>query len=234
VTGHADAAHHPDGAAHHATAHQDDGSRTAMRMGLASHGTQFADRRGYVIDVIAQPVPGDMYRAWAEIMKDDRRVERSGLIGPRFETPEAAEQYALDWAQQWIDRDERTLVAAAQDDSLHAGSLRPVSRPMPSPRPAAPTSLSGPAAPGSATPGPAGNVSVPALAPSVAQAVTVSQVNVPAAAPAGVNVRRMPLRRYPDSSADSSAESSADSRTDDSSKSRDRFAPASEFISHAG
>ncbi|CAG4920735.1 transposase [Paraburkholderia saeva] len=234
VAGHAHAAHHPDGAAHHATAHQDDGSRSAMRMGLSSHGTQFSDRRGYVIDVIAQPVPGDMYRAWAEIMKDGRRVERSGLVGPRFETPEAAEQYALDWAQQWIDRDERTLVAAAHDDTLHAGSLRPVSRPMPAPRPAAPVASSGLVATGSAVSAPGTTARVPALAQSAAssvpQAVNVSPANVHAAAQAAVNARRMPLRRYPETS----AESSTDSSTDDSSKGRDRFAPASECISHVG
>ncbi len=32
-----------------------------------------------------------MYRAWAEIMKDGKRVERSGLVGPRFVEADAAE-----------------------------------------------------------------------------------------------------------------------------------------------
>ncbi|KFG96109.1 transposase [Burkholderia paludis] len=60
--------------------------------------------RGYSICGIAQPVQNLMYRAWAEISQDERRVERSGLIGPRFTDAEAAEQFALDWARQWIDR----------------------------------------------------------------------------------------------------------------------------------
>ena len=220
-TGAADAAHPPDAVAPHATAHQDDGSRAAVWMGLSAQGTQFTDRRGYDIYVLAQPVPGEMYRAWAEIMKDGKRVERSGLVGPRFETPEAAEQYALDWAQQWIDQDERTLAAAAtaaHDGTLHAE----VSRPMPAPRPAA-TSAPVPRA---------GADAAPALAPSAAKtvtpSVTVTQANAHAAAQANVNVnaRRIPLRRYPESATDSS--------TEDGATGRDRFSPATEFISHAG
>ena len=65
---------------------------------------QVDEYRGYTICGSAQPVQNLMYRAWAEITQDDRRVERSGLIGPRFTDPEEAEQYALDWARQWIDR----------------------------------------------------------------------------------------------------------------------------------
>ncbi|CAG4887514.1 transposase [Paraburkholderia gardini] len=221
-----DAASHPDAVAH-ATAHPDDDSRAAMWLGLSAPGTQFADRRGYGIYVMAQSVPGEKYRAWAEIMKDGKRVERSGLVGPRFETPEAAEQYALDWAQQWIDRDERTLAAAAHDDTLHAGALRPVSRPMPAPRPAA-TSVSGPVAGAAAVPARTASASVPApsAAKAVTQSVTVVPANVHAAAQANVNARRIPLRRYPESTTGSS--------TDDSTTGRDRFASAAEFISHAG
>jgi len=208
------AVQHGEALAHYGLASQDDdGSRGALWMGLSSQGTQFADRRGYVIYVTAQAVQSDMYRAWAEIMKDGKRVERSGLVGPRFETPEAAEQYALDWAQQWIDRDERTLVAAAHDAALHAGSLRPVSRPMPAPRPAH-ASVPAPV-PALAT------ASAPSLAPTASQPVTVSPASVHAAAQAGVNARRMPLRRYP--------EGASDSTTD-----RDRFASTTEFIFHAG
>ncbi|SEA78403.1 transposase [Paraburkholderia sartisoli] len=208
-----------DAVADHAAAHQDDGSRAAMWLGLSEQGTQFADRRGYGIYVMAQPVPGEMYRAWAEIMKDGKRVERSGLVGPRFETPEAAEQYALEWAQQWIDRDESTLAAAAQADTLHAGALRPVSRPMPAPRPAA-TSASGPVV-AAAAPAPA-----PSAAKAITQPVTVTSANMHAAAQANVNAHRIPLRRYPESTRESS--------TEDSTTGRDRFAPAAEFISHAG
>ncbi|MDN7672372.1 transposase [Burkholderia oklahomensis] len=68
------------------------------------HTPQTETYRGYTVYGIAQPVQNLMYRAWAEIVQEDRRVERSGLIGPRFTDAESAEQYALDWARQWIDR----------------------------------------------------------------------------------------------------------------------------------
>ncbi|MBR8313262.1 transposase [Burkholderia dolosa] len=77
------------------------------RPSAASFGSaepQVDEYRGYTIYGIARPVQNLMYRAWAEIVQDDRRVERSGLIGPRFTDPDAAEQYALEWARQWIDR----------------------------------------------------------------------------------------------------------------------------------
>lgn len=66
------------------------------------------------------------YRAWTEIVKDGSRVERSGLIGPRFTHTEAAEQYALDWARQWIDRECGTLgarVHASADTRIPAAFL---------------------------------------------------------------------------------------------------------------
>jgi transposase len=71
------------------------------------------DYRGYVIHASAQPVAKQLqisYRASAEIVKDGRRIERSGLIGPRFPDNETAEQHALEWARDWINRHE----AAAQ------------------------------------------------------------------------------------------------------------------------
>jgi hypothetical protein len=43
-----------------------------------------------------------MFRGWAEIVKDGSRVERSGLIGPRFASAEEARTYALEWAGRWI------------------------------------------------------------------------------------------------------------------------------------
>ncbi|TKC78075.1 transposase [Trinickia terrae] len=74
-------------------------------MGLASHGTSVTDERGYVIYTAADLIGGRMYRAWAEIMKHGKRVARSGLIGQPFTDLAAAQQYALEWAQQWIEDD---------------------------------------------------------------------------------------------------------------------------------
>lgn len=80
------------------------GRAHAASFSFATHAPQTETYRGYTVYGIAQPVQNLMYRAWAEIVQDDRRVERSGLIGPRFTDAESAEQYALDWARQWIDR----------------------------------------------------------------------------------------------------------------------------------
>ncbi|RAS37368.1 transposase [Paraburkholderia bryophila] len=89
-----------------------DDLRSPLSVSLAPHGTQLDDPRGYTIFVAAEQVPNAMYRAWAEIMKDGRRVERSGLVGPRFAGADEAQQYALDWALQWIDRECLTQAAA--------------------------------------------------------------------------------------------------------------------------
>ncbi|MGF6880348.1 transposase [Paraburkholderia sp. MM5477-R1] len=97
--------------------HAPDDQRSPLSMSLAPRGTDIADRRGYLIYVAAEQVPNAMYRAWAEIMKDGKRVERSGLVGPRFADADVAKQYALGWARQWIDRECCTLAAAA---SAHA------------------------------------------------------------------------------------------------------------------
>lgn len=73
------------------------------------------DYRDHMIHASAQPVAKQMqltYRASAEIVKDGRRIERSGLIGPRFPDNESAERYALDWARDWIDRHEAAAQAA--------------------------------------------------------------------------------------------------------------------------
>jgi hypothetical protein len=61
-----------------------------------------------------------MYRGRAEIMKDGRRVERSGLVGPRFADAHAAGQYALEWARQWIDRECLTQAAGEYVDNTGA------------------------------------------------------------------------------------------------------------------
>ncbi|CAM2193054.1 Insertion element IS402-like domain-containing protein [Paraburkholderia kururiensis] len=89
-------------------------TRDPMWSSLPVQGEQLVDRRGYVIYAMAQPIPNRLYRAAAEIMRDGRRVERSGLVGPRFDDADAAQRYALEWAQQWIDRDCRTRAAAQQ------------------------------------------------------------------------------------------------------------------------
>jgi transposase len=60
------------------------------------------DGHGYAIYAIARPVAGSMFRGWAEIVKDGRRVERSGLIGPRYGNAEEAATYALEWSRRWI------------------------------------------------------------------------------------------------------------------------------------
>ncbi|WP_206957379.1 transposase [Trinickia acidisoli] len=72
------------------------------------------DYRDYMIHAVAQPVEKQLqvsYRASAEIVKDGQRVERSGLIGPRFADHDSAERYALDWGRDWIDRHEAAALA---------------------------------------------------------------------------------------------------------------------------
>jgi hypothetical protein len=64
--------------------------------------TPVHDGHGYAIYAIARPVAGSMFRGWAEIVKDGRRVERSGLIGPRYDDPTDAADYALEWSRRWI------------------------------------------------------------------------------------------------------------------------------------
>ncbi|MFM0396141.1 hypothetical protein [Paraburkholderia phytofirmans] len=50
-------------------------------------------------------------------MRDDRRVARSGLIGPSFKNRETAQQYALEWARRWIDEESGEDGNAAELDS---------------------------------------------------------------------------------------------------------------------
>jgi transposase len=151
-----------------------DDRRSPLSMSLAPRGTEIIDRRGYVIYVAAEQVPNAMYRAWAEIMKDGKRVERSGLVGPRFEQAEAAEQYALDWARQWIDRECLTLAAAAQSAAAAQASAQ------------APAHVSANPAPTAARP-------LPALR-HVPEPVAANH-GAPLHGP--LNAFRGPLRRYP-------------------------------------
>lgn len=85
------------------------------------------DYRDYMIHASAQPVAKQMqlcFRASAEIVKDGRRVERSGLIGPRFADNESAERYALDWARDWIDRHEAAAQATRPEAQVEQSAVR--------------------------------------------------------------------------------------------------------------
>ncbi|APA89301.1 transposase [Paraburkholderia sprentiae WSM5005] len=74
-------------------------------MGLASKGQTGSDPRGYVIYVAADRLANAQFRGRAEIVRDERRVAQSGLIGPSFQHCETAQQYALEWARRWIDEE---------------------------------------------------------------------------------------------------------------------------------
>ncbi|MEA3121575.1 MAG: hypothetical protein QOH33_1130 [Paraburkholderia sp.] len=91
---------------------------------------------GFTICAMAQRVTSQMsvsYRALAEVIKDGRRIERSGLIGPRFGDLESAQRHALQWARDWIDG-EASAVAAAVVSSTNGpapGGKEHVVRPLP-------------------------------------------------------------------------------------------------------
>ncbi|NML31365.1 transposase [Paraburkholderia antibiotica] len=74
------------------------------RVDRSPGGALFADERGYIIHATAQPGRNQMFRAEAEIIKDGKRIERSGLVGPPFRTCSDATQYAFEWGQRWVDR----------------------------------------------------------------------------------------------------------------------------------
>jgi len=93
------------------------------------------DYCGYTVHAIAQPVMKPAmhsFRASAEIVKEGKRIERSGLIGPRFAEHESAQRHALEWARDWIDRHTRGAAAepampqaVRADDNTHAAPQRP-------------------------------------------------------------------------------------------------------------
>lgn len=91
--------------------------------GMPSFNTAQAHKRtddycGYTIHATAQPVTRHTalaYRASAEIVEEGTRIERSGLIGPRFGDHESAERHALEWARDWIDRHTAAAAAAARE-----------------------------------------------------------------------------------------------------------------------
>lgn len=75
---------------------------SSLLKSLCRCATEFADESGYSISAGFEQLSNGTYRAWAEIMEGRRRIERSGMIGPRFDHSDAAQQYALEWARQWI------------------------------------------------------------------------------------------------------------------------------------
>lgn len=80
-------------------------ARRAPGANSAPQPVQVAEWRGYVMNLTVQPVRNRMYRAAVEILKDGKRVERSGLIGPPFQDRDAAKHFAYDWARKWIERE---------------------------------------------------------------------------------------------------------------------------------
>lgn len=117
-------------------------ARSALWTSDGLQSVQIAEWRGYAINLTVQPVRNRMYRASVEILKDGKRVERSGLVGPRFQDRDAAKQFAYDWARKWIERECRGAHAAS---SAQQGSPRTVVTRSPSaaaPRPALPSATS--------------------------------------------------------------------------------------------
>ncbi|SDG46352.1 transposase [Paraburkholderia phenazinium] len=225
-----------------------------LPVSYSARGMQIADRRGYVIYVAAERVPNAMYRAWAEIEKDGRRVERSGLVGPRFTDANAAQDYALEWARQWIDRACRTVSAAthtAHHAAHQAATAHGYTRPLQPARsmPGAPTVSSAgvradaPAnaaahAPlaGHAT-GHGGGHGAAQVSSQLAAhpngALTGGPVNAHShgALHGPIGALRAPLRRYP---GDAAAESTVERASDRAAERSERSPFPPELISHAG
>jgi len=201
-----------------ATPYGDHHPRSPLPMSVAARGTQVVDRRGYVIYVAAERVPSAMYRAWAEIEQDGRRVERSGLVGPRFADPDEAQEYALEWARQWIDRQCR-LLSLTPNAPAPGGYARPLpgARTMPNAQTVTSAGVHADG-PGSAQmDGQTGGQTA-----GQASALLAKPINGPLTGPlhGPVNALRAPLRRYP---GEATTENTAE-----------RFPTASEFISHVG
>jgi transposase len=193
-----------------------DDRRGPLSLSLAPRGMQIDGPHGYLIYVVAEQVPNAMYRAWAEIMKDGRRVERSGLVGPRFADANEAEQYALDWAQQWIDREHATQAAA---ESASASALSSAY--------GSPASASSYAPRQTARP-------LPPL-PPLRQVPEPVAVNHGAPLHGPLNAFRGPLRRYPGEIAERAAASPASDNNSATDRASDRFPSTyTELISHAG
>ncbi|HEY4805888.1 MAG TPA: transposase [Paraburkholderia sp.] len=100
---------------------RDEHATTHRRAHAPGGAVQVAEWRGYTMSLTVQPVRNRMFRGAVEILKDGKRLERSGLIGPPFQDREAARNFAFDWAREWVERD-----GAAESAS---GAGYPVSHP---------------------------------------------------------------------------------------------------------
>ena len=96
------------------------GVRNPLWINGAQQSVQMAEWRGYAMNLAVQPVRNRMFRASVEILKDGQRVERSGLVGPRFNDRESAKQYAFDWGRKWIERECASASARRIDGAADA------------------------------------------------------------------------------------------------------------------
>jgi transposase len=212
----------PDTASDEQRAHEEHHAPLWMNL-AAPGGAQFDDARGFIIYVMAESVPSGCYRAWAEIMKDGRRIERSGLIGPRFDDDADARSYALQWAVEWIDSlcgadhgyaDGAKAAAAGLDatGTTADGAAPEAAWPLP---PAPPVSRPMPESA-------AAKSSLPTGSRASATAGGAQGTGSTAAAqyPQHVNSHRVQLRRYPSDNADNG-------------KPAERFPALRKLLSHA-
>ena len=120
-------------------------------LNFASSDAQVDHYKGYTIYASAQPVAKLMYRAWTEIVKDGKRIERSGLIGPRFTDAQAAQHFALGWGRDWVEGESRTeavdRVAPIEDEVESAAEAAAVSFVLPVPASASASSTAMPPVP---------------------------------------------------------------------------------------
>ncbi|MEM5310983.1 transposase [Paraburkholderia sp. JHI869] len=84
---------------------------------------QVAEWRGYTMSLTVQPVRNRMYRGAVEILKDGKRIERSGLIGPPFQDRESARNFAFDWAREWLDREGSESTSGVSWPGSHTAKL---------------------------------------------------------------------------------------------------------------
>lgn len=141
---------------------------------------QIVQWRGYEIHLSVEPARNDMYRAAVEIVKDDRRVERSGLIGPPFGDGDTARHYAFDWAREWIERE-----MPGFDDGAAGGVSASANGPTAGPNAALPYA-----------PGAVVTRAMPATASTAVSAAVASAVASSVAANGTGSVRIAPLQRY--------------------------------------